>query len=137
MFRLRAIIIVGLLALCCVSCRKSPTAAELALERSLSKGAGAAPSAASVIKIDPPATSESTPNTTVAGPTEEVVHFSRPGAWNDWLMLVAIILMLFLLSVVLFHVMARRLRQKSFRAHAPTRHADIWASHKPPEFLDP
>ena len=137
MFRSRAIIIVGLLALCCVSCQKSPTATDLALALSSEKAGGAAPSAASVIKIDPPATSELTPNTTVAGPTEEVVHFSRPAAWNDWLMLVAIILGLFLLSVILFHGMARRLRQKSFRAHAPTRHADIWASHKPPEFLDP
>ena len=129
--------LVVLLALCCVSCQKSPTPAELALERSSEKAAGAAPSAASVIKLTPPTASESTPKITAVGPTDAGIGVSRPTAWNYWLMLVAIMLLLFVLSVLLFHGMARRLRQKSFRAHAPTRHADIWASHKPPEFLDP
>ena len=54
-----------------------------------------------------------------------------------WLILVGLLLVLFLLSLVLFHTIGRRLRKRAFRAHAPTPHADIWASHKPPEFPDP
>ena len=137
MFRLQITVVLVLVALCCVSCRKSPTPADLVLEQASENSAGVAPTAANVIKLDPPSNPTATVDTTAVGPTEEVVNISQPAAWNHWLMLVAIILILFLLSVVLFHGMARRLRQKSLRAHAPTRHSDIWASHKPPEFLDP
>ncbi|NIA07886.1 MAG: hypothetical protein GWP14_09705 [Actinobacteria bacterium] len=134
MVRLHITVALVLLALCCVSCQKSPTPAELALEQA---SGGVAPTAANVIKLDPPSNPVATGSTTAGQRTEEVVNISHPGVYRHWLMLVAIILILFLLSVILFHGMARRLRQKSFRAHAPTRHADIWSSHKPPQFLDP
>ena len=137
MLKLRMTIAVALLALCCVSCRKAPTPADLVLEQASGKSGGLAPSAANVIEIDPPVVPEPQVTTAVIEPTEAVINVSHPAVYRNWLMLVAIILVLFLLSVVLFHGMGRRLRKKSFRAHAPTQHADIWASHKPPEFLDP
>ena len=134
MVRLQITVVLVLVALCCVSCRKTVTPAELALEEG---SGGAAPTAANVITFDPPSNPAPIADTTAVAPTAEVFNISHPAAWSHWLMLVAIILILFLLSVVLFHGMARRLRQKSLRAHSPTRHADIWSSHKPPQFLDP
>ena len=134
MFRLPLTIILVLFVLCSASCRKSPTPAELALEKA---SPGSAPTAANVIVVEPPADPVPTAAAVVPEPVAEVLNVPHPAFYRTGLMLVAIILVLFLLSVVLFHSLARRLRQKSFRAHAPTRHADIWASHKPPQFLDP
>ena len=137
MLKLRITIGAALLALCCVGCQKSPTPADLVLEQASESSGGLAPSAANVIKIDPPANPEPQVTTAAVEPTETVINVSHPAVYRNWQMLVAIILILFLLSVILFHGMGRRLRKKSFRAHAPTQHADIWASHKPPQFLDP
>ena len=137
MFRLRLVIIFVLLVLCSTSCRKSPTPAKLAIQK---KSAGSAPSAANVIVVEPPAEVESIAPVAAAVATEpvaEVVNVPHPAFYRTEVMLVAVLLVLFVVSVVVFHSLGRRLRQKSFRAHAPTRHADIWASHKPPQFLDP
>jgi len=134
MIRLQIIVVLVLVGLCCVSCQKSPTPAELVLEQ---ESGGVAPAAANVIKLNLPSNPAATADTTAGAGTEEIINVSRPSLWSHWLVLLAMILILFLLSVVLIHGMARRLRQKSFRVHAPTRHADIWASHKQPEFLDP
>ena len=137
--------------LCVVSCQPpAKTPAELALEK---KTAGKAPSAANItelVSVDNAAADLAAADSAVDPAADPVVEsaiveysppapvvLSPPGLVRSWLMLLAILLILFLLSLILFHSMARRLRQKSFRAHAPTRHADIWASHKPPQFLDP
>ncbi len=73
-------------------------------------------------------------------PTEEPespVRSSPPGLANQYLMMVFALVMLFLLSVLIFHPFGRQLRRKRLKAHAPTSHLDIWATHKPPQFLDP
>ena len=129
----------ALLILCAASCRKSVDPNKLMLQ---SKPAAPPPSAANVIQIapppeaaPPPVTLEHTePPQNLAGQSESV---GRPQFLRHWLMLVAALTMLFLLSLLIFHTMGRRLRRRSFKPHPPTSHADIWASHKPPEFLDP
>ena len=73
-------------------------------------------------------------------PTEEPespVRSRPPGLANQYLMMVFALVMLFLLSVLIFHTFGRQLRRKRLKAHAPTSHLDIWATHKPPQFLDP
>ena len=151
MFRLKitTIIFTGLLAallLCSLSCRKSSNLEEIALH---AEKAGPAPSAADVIKIAPPVNPApvsvpaipAPPTMTIQSPQppDGVIYVSRPTIFQHWywLLLVGILLVLFLLALILFHILGRNLQQKSFKAHSPTRHVDIWASHKPPQFLDP
>ena len=122
----------ALLVLGVSSCRKPSPLDEEALSK---KKAGPAPSAANVIKIDP--VPDLSPAAAATESNEPVTSTIQPGLWRHWFMLLGILLVLFLLSLIIFHTLGRRLRQKAFRAHAPTRHADIWASHKPPQFLDP
>ena len=127
----------GLLVLCVSSCRKPSPLDEAALSK---RKAGPAPSAANVIKIEPPADPAPVETPVGAAAAESdgpVISTIQPAPWREWFMLLGILLVLFLLSLILFHTMGRRVRQKAFRAHAPTRHTDIWASHKPPQFLDP
>ena len=121
----------ALLVLCVSSCRKPSPLDEEVLSK---KKAGPAPSAANVIKIEPPPAPAPAAATESDHPVISTVH---PALYRQWFVLLGMLLVLFLLSLILFHTMGRRLRQKAFRAHAPTRHADIWASHKPPQFLDP
>ena len=147
MFRLKitTIIFTGLLTallLCSLSCRKSSKLEEIALRAETS---GPAPSAADVIKIAPPVNPAPVPaapptmTTQSPQPPDGVIYVSRPTIFQHWywLLLVGILLILFLLALILFHILGRNLQRKSFRAHSPTRHVDIWASHKPPQFLDP
>ena len=161
MFRLKitTIIFTGLLVvllLCSLSCRKSSKLDEIALRAETS---GPAPSAADVIKIAPPPnpvpvsapamvvpTAPAPPTMTTQSPPppdgvipDGVIYVSHPTIFQHgyWLLLVGILLVLFLLALILFHVMGRNLQRRSFKAHSPTRHVDIWASHKPPQFLDP
>ena len=156
MFRLKitTIIFTGLLTallLCSLSCRKSSKLDEIALRAETS---GPAPSAADVIKIAlpvnpvpvpvPAATATPTMTTQPPPPSDGVIpdgviYVSRPTIFQHWywLLLVGILLVLFLLALILFHILGRNLQRKSFKAHSPTRHIDIWASHKPPQFLDP
>ena len=161
MFRLKitTIIFTGLLAallLCSFSCRKSSKLDEIALH---AEKAGPAPSAADVIKIAPPVNlapvsvpviaapiAPAPPTMTIQPPQppdevipDGVIYVSHPTIFQHWywLLLVGILLVLFLLALILFHVLGRNLQRRSFRAHSPTRHVDIWASHKPPQFLDP
>ena len=142
MQRLTAFVLVALfstLLICTVSCSPKPTPTEIALQ---SKTAGRAPSAADVIQIAPP-TEPIAVTAVAAAPiaadfSEEPLPLEvKASVLRHWLMLVAILLVLFFVSLILFHNIGRRLRQKSFHAHSPTRHVDIWASHKPPQFLDP
>lgn len=65
------------------------------------------------------------------------VHSSRPSLVHQLPMMIAALVILFLVSVLIFHTFGRQLRRKGFKAHAPTSHLDIWATHKPPQFLDP
>ena len=67
----------------------------------------------------------------------EAVSPKHRAAMRHGLMLVGILLVIFLLWLILFHAIGRRLRKRALRAHAPTPHADIWASHKPPQLPDP
>ena len=123
----------ALLAFCGASCSWFVNPEKLALD---SEPSGSAPKLANVIKIDPPA--KTLPDTPAAtGSSDKSISLEQRTILRDWLMLVGILLLLFLLSLILFHSLGRRLGKRSFRAHAPTRHADIWASHKPPQFFDP
>lgn len=63
----------------------------------------------------------------------EAVSPKRRLEMRRGLMLIGVLLVVFLLWLILFRAIGRRLRKRAFRAHAPTPHADIWASHKPPE----
>ena len=130
----------ALLILCSVSCRKSVDPNELILK---SRSTAPPPSAANVINVGPaPAQPASSPATSQNSPapvesTSEPASISQRQFFRHWAMLLTVLILLFLLSLVIFHSMGRRLRHRSFKPHPPTRHADIWASHKPPEFLDP
>lgn len=123
----------GLMILCVASCSKSVAPNELSIDKD---AAAPPPNVTKVIKIAP---------AVKALPAVGAHRQARPGPIfpnyrlivRHWLMLVGVLLVLFLLSLLLFHTMGRRLGKRSFRAHAPTRHANIWASHKAPEFLDP
>ncbi|MCK4851178.1 MAG: hypothetical protein KAT11_07500 [Phycisphaerae bacterium] len=125
----------ALLVFCGASCRKPVNPEKLAL---MSDPSGSAPNPAAVIKIDPPVKALS-PAPPEAQAQNEAISANKPAnpIPPNWLMLVGVLLLLFLLSLILFHSLGRRLRKRTFRAHAPTRHADIWASHKPPQFFDP
>ena len=125
----------ALLAFCGASCRRPVNPEKLALA---GEPSGPAPNPAAVIKINPPVKALS-PNSAEAQTQNEAISANKPviPIPPNWLMLVGVLLLLFLLSLILFHSLGRRLSKRSFRAHAPTRHADIWASHKPPQFFDP
>ncbi len=69
--------------------------------------------------------------------SDKLTPLERGAVLRKWLMFVGVLLLLFLFSLILFRSLGRRLGKRSFRAHDPTPHADIWASHKPPEFFDP
>jgi hypothetical protein len=124
----------ALLAFCGASCSWWSTNPEkLALD---AEPSGSAPKLANIIKIDPP--TKTLPDTPAAtGPSDKSISLEQRTIPPNWLMLVGVLLLLFLLSLILFHSLGRRLGKRSFRVHAPTRHADIWASHKPPQFFDP
>ncbi len=93
-----------------------------------------APRAANVVKIGPAGKALPTASQALDKP----ISANYRGILRGLLMLVGVLLVLFLLSVMLFHSFGRRLGKRAFRAHAPTRHTDIWVSHKvPPEFFDP
>ncbi len=132
----------ALLIFCGASCRKPVNPEKLAL---MSEPPGPALNPAAVVKIDQPvkalpaAPAETgEPSATITGEaSDKPVSANQRTILQDWLMLVGVLLLLFLLSLMLFHSLGRRLRKRTFRAHAPTRHADIWASHQPPQFLDP
>ena len=99
------IVLVGLL--CTASCSKKPTPTEIALE---SKTAGRAPSAADILQLDSPAEAI-TAATPVAAPITDNFpddtssNPSQASAWRHWLMLVAILLVLFFVSLILFHTL--------------------------------
>ena len=117
-----------------LSCRKSVDMDNLGLSK---QSAGSAPKAANVIKLaDLPAVAAA-PLAKQADIAQDATVPNRPNLFQHWAMLAGTLLVLFLLSVFVFHTMGRHLRKRSFKAHAPTRHANIWASHKPPQFLDP
>ena len=107
---------------------KSPDSNELSLDTG-------AVGPANVIKADQPSPALPVAPAESQSPLEPVSP-KRRAAMRRWLMLFGVLLVLFLLWLVLFHAIGRRLRKRALRAHAPTPHADIWASHKPPEFLD-
>jgi hypothetical protein len=122
----------ALLAFCGASCSWFVNPEKLALD---SEPSGSAPKLANIIKIDPP--TKTLPDTPAATQPSDKPISTNHRAILHWLMLIAVLLVLFLLSLILFHSLGRRLGKRSFRVHAPTRHADIWASHKPPQFFDP
>ncbi len=123
----------ALLAFCGASCSWFVNPEKLALD---SEPSGSAPKLANVIKIAPP--TKALPDTPAATQSsDKSISLEHRTILRNWLMLVGVLLVLFLLSLMLFHTMGRRLHKRTFRAHAPTRHANIWASHKAPEFLDP
>ena len=68
---------------------------------------------------------------------DKLTPLERGAVLRKWLMFVGVLGLLFLFSLILFRSLGRRLGKRSFRAHDPTPHADIWSSHKPPEFFDP
>lgn len=74
---------------------------------------------------------------TATTPSDKAPSLEHAVAMRHWLVLVGALLLLFLFSLILFRTLGRRLAKRRFRAHAPTPHADIWASHKPPESFDP
>ncbi len=127
-----------LLGFCGASCSWFVNPEKLALD---SEPSGSAPKLANVIKINPAATALAAepgePSATITGEPSDKPVSANHRAILHWLMLVAVLLVLFLLSLMLFHSLGRRLGKRSFRVHAPTRHANIWASHKPPQFFDP
>ena len=126
----------GLLILCVASCSKSIDPNKLAVDQ---EAASPPPNVANVIKIEPPV-KEPVPAAlthTQNQPPPEPIFPNHPLIVRHWLMLLGVLLLFFLLSLMLFHSMGRRLHKRTLRAHAPTRHANIWASHKPPQFLDP
>ncbi len=123
----------ALLILSGASCRKSIDINKLVLA---DEAVGPAPSAANVIKIDPPVKALPAASAEIQ-PSHSPISVNQWGIWRHWLMLVGVLLLLFLLSLMLCHTLGRRLHKPTFRAHPPTRHANIWASHKPPQFLDP
>lgn len=120
----------AVLVLCTASCRKPADPAELALEQ---KQAGPPPSAANILPVD----RQPDPLPASRKPQGSAVHSRLPGLLDARLILVAVLVILFFFSVLIFHTLGRRLRQRSLRAHSPTRHVDIWSTHKPPRFLDP
>ena len=123
----------ALLILSGASCRKSIDPKKLTLA---DEAIGPAPNAANVIKIDAPIKAlPAAPAETQA--SHSPISPNYPAIWRHWLMLLGALLLLFLLSLMLFHTMGRQLHKPTFRVHPPTRHANIWASHNPPQFLDP
>ncbi len=128
----------ALLALSGASCSWWSLATEkFAPDNELSSSA---PKLADVIKITPSAKAipdTPAPATIEPEPSDKSISLEQWTFLRSWWMLVGVLLLLFLLSLMLFHHLGRRLGKRSFRAHAPTPHADIWASHKPPQFFDP
>ena len=129
----------ALLAFCGASCSWwSANPEKLALD---SEPSGSAPKFANIIKIDPAATALAAepgePTATITGEPSDKPISANHRTILHWLMLIAVLLVLFLLSLILFHSLGRHLGKRSFRAHAPTRHADICASHQPPQFFHP
>ena len=116
------------------SCRKSVDPEKLALS---DESLGPAPNIANVIQIPKTAPPPVQPEPIAPQPPPQPTITSYNATiLQHWLMLLGILLALFFFSLILFHIMGRRLHKRAFRAHAPTRHANIWASHKPPKFLD-
>ena len=115
------------------SCQKTVDPNKLVLSE---ESVGPAPNPANVIQIAKPTPPAQSEPLALQAPPEPTTAINRYPIMQHWLMLVGILLALFFFSLILFHIMGRPLHKRSFRAHQPTRHANIWASHKPPQFLD-